>query len=183
VRTDVARELLVDGLFDAAWRRTAGEAPASVAAALGDALLHAVDEPSQEDATTRRAAALAARLGYETRAVERERFPAARSVMPGLDARLGAVRRDEGDPLAASVRVSAALARDEPSHRPAPDEEAPSWATPGPGGHVRHYLAVRAARAAGEAGATALGAADLKRCWMFGFFLACCGETPPHRGR
>jgi hypothetical protein len=55
-----------------------------------------------------------------------------------------------------------------------------TWRIPGPGGHVRHYVALAAidwlARTAMSAD-DASAAAQLKRCWLFGFFLRSCDDA------
>src|SRR6059058_3360433 len=75
-------------------------------------------------------------MGFHARALELERFAPAREAMPWLSELL-AVADDAG-------AVAGSLAAEEPLERPDPGESA-SWRVPGPGGHVRHYLAMRAA--------------------------------------
>jgi hypothetical protein len=58
-----------------------------------------------------------------------------------------------------------------------------TWRIPGPGGHVRHYVALEAIEwLAGET-AVDIGdggaGAELKRCWLYGFFLRACEEIGP----
>lgn len=143
VRADVAASLLIDGLYEAAVARSIGAAwPGPIA----------VFCERQPDPA-------AARLGYLSRLIERERFPVAGTEMPWLVERLGAAAGD-------ADAVALALAREEPLEKPAPADGAPSWRVPGPGGHVRHFLAVRAAD---------------KRSWLAGFFRACCEEVGPRR--
>lgn len=131
VRSDVAAALLIDGLFE--------EAIARLAQRLPEVLDHA-ENPR------------AARLGYLARVIETERFAPARERADWLAALL-----DEADVGTAAAR----LADDEPLEKTAPSEGAPSWRIPGPGGHVRHFLALRA----GD-----------KRSWMLGFFARCLEE-------
>lgn len=96
------------------------------------------------------------RAGYLARLVETELFAAARSPLPGLT----------DDSREAEV-IARELASREPLDRPAPDDpDAVSWRVPGPGGHVRHYVAVRL-----------LGRAELKRDFMYGFLMRCCEEA------
>ena len=108
------------------------------------------------------AARVLARRGYLTRFVETELFEAARRPVPLLH-----VDPDE------VAGLTAELAAAEPAGRPSPDDErAATWRVPGPGGHVRHYLAVQAAR---------LLAPDLpedagKRAWLYGFFVRSLEE-------
>jgi hypothetical protein len=92
-------------------------------------------------------------LGYHARDVERDRFAPARQPMPWLHELLAG-----GDAAA----VAAELAAAEPAGRPEPDSGAASWRVPGPGGHVRHYLALRS----GD-----------KVAWLRGYFRRCCEEA------
>ena len=106
-------------------------------------------------------------MGYQARALELERFAPAREPMPWLTEML-ATREPEA--------LCAQLAGDEPLDRPDPGQ-APSWRVPGPGGHVRHYVAVRAARAFRLADGGDVDDLALKRAWMRGFFRHCCEEA------
>jgi len=142
VRTEVVLDVLVGSLSRAVDERMAAPLPPGVEAALAQA----GDE----------AAVRAARAGWHARMVELERFERAR----------------EPDLLVSSmlsgVAACAALAAREPLDRPEPDDEhAMTWRIPGPGGHVRHYVAARA---------VADGAGKLKRSWVFGFLLACAPQ-------
>jgi hypothetical protein len=148
VRTDLVKEVLVEDLFAAAAGRAAAPAP------------HA------ESALARFGHQRVARLGYEARAVEWERFEPARAPIAWLAL---AVREHGGDGPAACAE----LAEREPATRPRRDDpDAVTWRVPGPGGHVRHFLAVRAAREA-----PALDMATVKRCWTYGFLVRCCEEA------
>lgn len=145
VRSDVAASLLIDGLFDAAVARLDDELPVSTGIAL-----------------TRAADVRLARLGYLARAIELERFEVARTPSPWLVDHLVDRPQDSiGD-------LSMALATAEPLARSAPADGSPAWRIPGPGGHVRHFLALRAIGA---------GPPELKRDWMFGFMLRCCEDA------
>lgn len=128
--------------------------------------------------------AIVARAGYLARVVERELFEPARAPMPGLAENLRK-RLEEGSPWQeASTAVARELASGEPLERPAPDDPvAVSWRVPGPGGHVRHYVAqcliaerlpIGHCRPTDEAGQAAL-----KRDFMYGFMLRCCEEARP----
>ena len=100
-----------------------------------------------------------ARAGYLTRLAETERFEPARQPMPWLSALLA--DRD-------AATVAAALAASEPAGKPAPnDPDAKTWWVPGPGGHVRYFLAARWSG----------GDDDGRRAWLYGFFLRCCEEA------
>ncbi|MBA2347392.1 MAG: hypothetical protein H0V81_03785 [Solirubrobacterales bacterium] len=142
VRSDVAASLLIDGLFDAA----VGHLEDPVAPELARAL----DGESNPRA---------ARLGYLARLIEVERFPVANVPIAWLSEALAG---------SSPEALSTGLAFEEPLAKPAPADGPPSWRIPGPGGHVRHFLALRAV---GE------GPAEDKRSWLFGFFLACCRES------
>ncbi len=74
------------------------------------------------------------------------------------------------------------LALSEPLGKPSPDDEAAmTWRIPGPGGHVRHFLARRTIEE--YLGDIAWPAADdpaeLKRPWLYGFFVRACEEALP----
>lgn len=150
VRSDVAGSLLIDGLLEQAVARLDDELPYATTRALAGA-------------TDQRLA----RLGYWARRVELERFPIARGPVPWL------VDRVVAAPEATIAELAAALAAEEPLEKPAPADGAPTWRIPGPGGHVRHFLALRA------------GAAEVperKRDWVFGFFVACCEDASDQPG-
>lgn len=107
-----------------------------------------------------------AKLGFLAREIELERFAVARAPVLWLVER---VISHPGDSLA---ELSLALSEQEPLAKTAPADGAPSWRIPGPGGHVRHFLALRA---------VGTGPRELQRAWMFGFFLRCCedaGDVP-----
>lgn len=142
VRSDVAASLLIDGLVEETVRR------------VGDPLPAAIDEVLQKSDDSR-----LSRLGYWARVVERERFVPARKPVAWLSDLL----LDD-----AIASVSAALAQAEPLDKPSPADAPPSWRIPGPGGHVRHFMAMRAV---GD------GPMENKRSWMFGFFARCCEEN------
>ena len=136
VRTDVVLEVLVGSLAEAVQERLGTPLPAAAEAALARA--------GDEEAVR------AARAGWHARMVELDRFERAREP---VDEQLG------------GPDACLALAGREPLERPQPgDPDAVTWRVPGPGGHVRHYLA---AHAVGD------GSVELKRAWVFGFLLAC----------
>ncbi|MDP8944194.1 MAG: hypothetical protein M3N16_08770 [Actinomycetota bacterium] len=191
VHPNVVREVLIERLFsDVLERDNHATLPDEVAAELDRAF-----EVILGESRARKASLAAetlgkrlARLGYLTRDVERERFPTARGSAPeladGLRERLEATG---GDRLETAVSLAGELARREPMERVDPDDErAASWRVPGPGGHVRHYLAIHSAAAeldqVSEAHQLPMGFSrkgELKRCWMYGFFLRCCEEAFP----
>jgi hypothetical protein len=108
------------------------------------------------------------RAGYELRNVERRLFEPARRPTPGLAEELHeriANGASEGDAIDA---LSRELADAEPLGRPEPGARgAWSWRVPGPGGHVRHYVAMELVGDAREA----------KREVLYGFFRRCCEEA------
>jgi hypothetical protein len=159
VRTQVVLDTLVGSLADAISQRLAEPLAAPVEDALASA----------GDARGRRLA----RAGYLARALELERFEAARAPVLWLTARLQDALAGGAEWSTAAAAVAAELAAREPDERPDPrDERAASWKVPGPGGHVRHYLALRAA--GGDRPDP-----DAKRAWLTGFFLHCCEEAVP----
>jgi hypothetical protein len=103
-------------------------------------------------------------LGYCTRLAEAELFEPARSPTPGLAEQLA-------DRLPSELGRELAAA--EPPGRPDPSDDSPSWRVPGPGGHVRHYVAMRAH----EQRSPDSDPAESKRAFMYGFFVRCCEEV------
>jgi hypothetical protein len=102
--------------------------------------------------------------GYCVRMSEADLFEPARRPTPGLGEEL--VGRPAPD-------LAGELAAAEPPGRPDPDDGAPSWRVPGPGGHVRHYVAMQAA----EKRSPDADPAEAKRAFMYCFFLRCCEEA------
>ncbi len=99
-----------------------------------------------------------------------------------------------GDQQAALVALCGDLARAEPIGKPDVDDpDAMSWRVPGPGGHVRHLVARRAIEHSlrDRQDPVEGDPADLKRAWLYGFFVRTCEEaledegeaaTPPDGG-
>ena len=176
VRTELVREFLLERVLAEVDRRSSEPPPEHIRAAL-DAVADRVG-----DAPAKSTRALA-RHGYVTRVVETELFEPARAAMPWLGDLVRARVETGASHLDAIIEVSGELARREPVERPDPDDElSASWRVPGPGGHIRHYLALHAARReAGSRPERELGLA-LKRSWMYGFYLRCGEESlPPER--
>jgi hypothetical protein len=124
-----------------------------------------------------------ARAGYLARIIEGERFEPARQLSRDVEGKLHAATVHAAHRDVASG-VALELARQEPQERADPDDpSAGSWRIPGPGGHVRHYVALETAEwlipPAGQAGGGAPAPELLKRCWMYGFFRRCCEEASP----
>jgi hypothetical protein len=118
-------------------------------------------------------AATLARRGYLGRRAETGLFAAARPRTPGLRERLRRELEQSARWADAVAAVSAELARAEPGERPDPHAEGwTSWRVPGPGGHVRHYLALATA----PQEAAGLDRAEVKRAWLYGLYVRCCEE-------
>ena len=159
VRTEVVLDTMVGSLAE------------GVTARLAAPLDHEVEAALQATGAERRLA----RKGYLARALECERFERAREPMPWLAERFAREHADGATWSTTAAMVATSLAASEPSGRPDPDDPAAiSWKVPGPGGHVRHYLALRAAA---EEGRRAGG--DAKRSWICGFLVHCIGEAAP----
>jgi hypothetical protein len=179
VKTDLVKQFLVGRVQSAVVERHAGPLPAETAAVLdraADGVLG--DQASSADQAL---AAKVARAGYLARVVEVELFEPARQPPTALAALLDLEERDIREAIGST---SARLANAEPVRRPNPeDEQAMTWRIPGPGGHVRHYVALEAIE--WLAGDTAVGVegggagAELKRCWLYGFFVRACEEIAP----
>ena len=140
VRTDVVVSAMVDSLYETADARAREPLDAGA-----EELLALVADADR------------ARMGWLAREAELARFERAHDRPEnGLLASL-----TEGDLRQVAERCLA-LADGEPVGRPDPhDPNAVSWRIPGPGGHVRHYVALRC----GDTPA-------LKRAWIYGFLLA-----------
>src|SRR3954454_22997917 len=168
VRTDVVRAVLVEDVWREVEQRMEDPLAEAVTDALADTLATVL--PSQTAPVSASvAAARVARAGYLARVIECERFARAREPADEL-ASVALGSWPDG-----AVELSAELARAEPAERPRPDDPpAMTWRIPGPGGHVRHYLALAAVEA--ERPVLGLSETDLKGCWLFGFFLRACEE-------
>jgi hypothetical protein len=164
VRSALVKEVLVAQIADAVQERIAA------------VLLAEAFDP--EDAGEQ--ALALARAGYATRIVERELFEPARRTAPELEER-ALERADQlGDRRAAIAELSRELASLEPLGRPDPAGGTASWKVPGPGGHVRHYVALELGRRLAGTGTAR------KRDFMFGFFVRWCEEVlsePPRSPR
>lgn len=152
VQSELVRETIVETICNRALARVDDHLPASVVAALDSGA-----EPEL------------ARAGYFARVSERELFEPARQPTPGLAEELRARAGGQSPWPGAVSELAALLAGREPLERPEPDDpDAFSWRVPGPGGHVRHYVALRL---------TGSGNALLKRDFMLGFAVSCCEEV------
>ena len=123
------------------------------------------------------------RAGYLTRVIEVEIFEPAQSIAEWIPEKLEerfAKTEDWGEAI---VGICTEIARAEPIEKPDPDDEnAWSWRVPGPGGHVRHYLARRSIgshlQKDPEQGPVT-NPAELKQPWIYGFFVRACEEALP----
>ncbi len=119
--------------------------------------------------------------GYLARSVEVELFEPARRGCDRLTEMIEERRVDGADHDTALTALCAELAHAEPVNKPSPDDPAAmSWQVPGPGGHVRHYVARRSIEELLQDREDPVDGdpADLKRAWMYGFFVAACEEIP-----
>jgi hypothetical protein len=162
VQSRVVKEVLVERLAALASER---ESDSITAAATP--LLDTGPEPQPADAL----AAALARKGYASRIAESELLEPARVPAVWLGV-LVASRIGEGQDWPAAVAAtSRELADAEPLDRPEPgDDSAVTWRVPGPGGHVRHYLAVQAL-------SERSAAKERKRDFVYGFVVRCCEEA------
>lgn len=123
-----------------------------------------------------------ARLGYASRRAESEMFEPAGKPMPGLRRMLeGRIATVPGR-AAAITDLSRELASEEPDEKPEPGRG--SWRVPGPGGHVRHFLALAAAdelaHGSGNGDSAVkreLSVGEAKRSFLYGFYARCCEEA------
>lgn len=190
VRADLVREHLVAQLQEEALQRHPGEVAEPIAAELGRPLdrIGGRERASALPPDTLTVAAELALLGYLGRLAEVELFPHAAAPIDWLAERLGKLEPTAAaqPPWSGVAALCGELATEEPDGRPDPGEGAsPSWRIPGPGGHVRHYLAVGAAAERGPKdrdgnprlpeGVYEIG--ELKRCWLYGFLMRCCEES------
>ncbi len=175
VNTGLVLQTLVERIFGIVEGRREDGPPEPVAAVLaaGDMRL-AVDHPWIE-AGLRHA-------GYLAREVEVELFEPARQPADWLAEMVTERFATTGSWDEAVAAVCTQLARSEPLGKPDPEDEAAmSWRVPGPGGHVRHFLARRTI----EDNLRDVGTkvvedpAELKRPWLYGFYVRACEEALP----
>lgn len=170
-------QTLVEAVFTRVQERPAPTPPDPVGAALDDPDLALIaGSEARLEMRLRRA-------GYLARVVEAELFDPAKQPAPWLAQRLRERFADADDWAAALAGTCAQLARAEPVAKPNPnDERASTWRIPGPGGHVRHYLARRTIEDALRGRNRPLDGdpAELKIAWAYGFFVRACEEVLPH---
>ncbi|MGH2840118.1 MAG: hypothetical protein ACRDKY_04750 [Solirubrobacteraceae bacterium] len=125
------------------------------------------------------------RAGYLARVVEVELFDPAKQPATWLSALVRQRFAECNDWAAALAAACAQLARAEPVGKPSPDDPASAlWRIPGPGGHVRHYVARRTIEEhlQGRDRAVDGDPAELKIPWAYGFLVRACEEVLPHDG-
>lgn len=150
VQSELVRETIVSTICERALARVDQPLPSAVAEALDAA-------PHPE----------LARAGYFARVAETELFEPAREPATWLGDELGSLGSDDSPWPAGVSELAGRLADGEPLERPDPgDASAVSWRIAGPGGHVRHYVALRLS---GEDPGS-------KRDVMYGFVVRCCEE-------
>lgn len=118
--------------------------------------------------------------GYLARVLEVEMFEPAQHVADWVGEYMDPALARTGDKDEAIAALCGELAQAEPIDKPEPDDPAAmSWRVPGPGGHVRHYVARRAIEEClrGRDKPIEGDPADLKRSWMYGFFVRTCEEA------
>ncbi len=168
---------LVEAVFTRVQQRDAPAPAPPVGPALDDPdLALAADDEARLEMQLRRA-------GYLARVVEAELFEPARQPAAWLTARVRDRCGDGEDVQAALTATCAELARAEPVGKPHPDDPAAAtWRVPGPGGHVRHYLARRTIEELLQGRDRPLNGdpADLKIPWVYGFFMRACEEVLSH---
>ncbi len=178
VDTGLVLQTLVERMFGLIEGRRDDGPPDSVAAVLGATDLCLTEAEPQLEADLRHA-------GYLARIVEVELFEPARQPAAWIPELLTErfARTASWDEAVASA--CAELARSEPLGKPSPDDEAAmSWRVPGPGGHVRHFLARRTIEQylSDAEAAVVEDPAELKRPWLYGFFVGACEEALPAGG-
>jgi hypothetical protein len=176
VKTDLVKEFLVAQIQGAVEERQSRQLPVEIEAALSN-----VSRRGLGAGVDVRLAVALARAGYITRAVETVMFEPARAPSTEI-AELLTEANGTGDATQLASTISTSLATSEPIERPSPDDDrAMTWRIPGPGGHVRHYVAIAAidslAGGAAMDHGRARDPAALKRCWLYGFFLRSCEEV------
>lgn len=118
--------------------------------------------------------------GYLARVLEVEMFEPAQRAADWVADEIEPHLARAGSEDEAIAALCGELAQAEPIGKPDPDDPAAmSWRVPGPGGHVRHYVARRAIEEClrGRDKPIEGDPADLKRSWVYGFFVRTCEEA------
>lgn len=176
VDTGLVIQTLVERVVDRVEARRDEDSPEPIAAVLDamDAQLAGGEDPALITGLRH--------AGYLCRVVELEFFEPANKAADWIPAMVRERFARTTSWAEAVAGVCADLARSEPLGKPSPDDEAAmSWRVPGPGGHVRHYVARRTIEEhlRGWESPTVGEPAELKRPWMYGFFVRACEEALP----
>ena len=176
VDTGLVLQTLVEAVFARVEERRDDRPPDASAAVLEtrDQALAGDNDPELDDGLRR--------AGYLARVVEAELFDPARQAAEWIPDVLRERFARTGSWSEAIAGACADIARSEPVGKPSPDDElAMSWRVPGPGGHVRHFLARREIEEhLRELEEPVDGdPAELKRPWLYGFFVRACEEALP----
>lgn len=176
VKTSVVLQTVVEAMFVRVEQLREDKPPGTIVAVLEatDQVLSSVNDRDLDNGL--RAS------GYAARLVEAEFFEPAKRAADWLPDLLRGEFARSGSWSEAVADLSGDLARAEPVGKPSPDDpNAASWRIPGPGGHVRHFLARRTIEGYLTDREEAVGGdpADLKRPWMYGFFVRACEEALP----
>jgi len=173
VNTTVLAQTLVEAVNEQVQERRASRALLKTPPALdAEQSLIGDNEPSLDRALRV--------CGYLARVVEVDLFEPARENAEWVQERVAAAGADAADQDEAVATLCGELARAEPIGKPSPDDpQAMSWQVPGPGGHVRHHVARRAIEEVLRTREEPVEGdpADLKRAWMYGFFVRTCEEA------
>ncbi len=177
VDTRLVMETLVEKVHDLVDERLAIEPP--------EAILPVLDSKEQLAVATKYPALDRGlrRAGYFTRVIEVEIFEPAQSVADWIPDMLEERYEKTGDWSETVIKVCKEIAHAEPLGKPAVDDpDAWTWRVPGPGGHVRHFLARRSIgdhlQRDPEQGPVG-DPTELKRPWVYGFFVRACEEALP----
>jgi hypothetical protein len=174
VNTGLVRDTLVARIFGLVVGRRVDGPPEPVAAVLAAEDLRVTGGHPQIEADLRHA-------GYLARVIEVELFAPARQPAEWLGEMLTERLASTANWDEAVAATCAQLVRAEPLGKPSPDDEAAmSWRVPGPGGHVRHFLARRTIEDyLRDAEGPVEDPAELKRPWLYGFYVRACEEALP----
>jgi len=174
VDTGLVLQTLVERMFGLVEGRRSDEPADPVAAVLGAADLRLAESHARLEADLRHA-------GYLARVVEVELFEPARQPAEWIPEMLAERFARTGGWNEAVAEACSELARAEPLGKPSPeDQAAASWRIPGPGGHVRHFLARRTIEDyLPDADIRVEDPAELKRPWLYGFLVRACEEALP----
>jgi len=170
-------QTLVEHMFGTVEGRRDEGPPEHFAAVLAADALPPVGSDPQIDAGLRHS-------GYLARIVEAEMFEPARQPADWIEPMLTERMASGASWEEAVAGACAQLAASEPLGKPSPDDAAAmTWRVPGPGGHVRHFLARRTVEehlsTSDATGPVVDDPAELKRPWVYGFFARACEEAVP----